>query len=502
MNDATSEALNHADLPFEVLMEHLHVRSSHGRNPLSQCYFFYQLAFLRPRELDGLVVTPLPDFALGTHFELQMGLLDRREGLRAQLEYNPDLFDAPTIRQVLEDYKRALELMRDVPESRLSDIQVSRQAIAAATLPTETPGEEPRRPANSTERKLQEIWESLLGVSPIGLNQNYFELGGTSILAVRLFSKIASEFGRKLPLSILFEAQTIARLARVLREDGHSAGWSPLVAVQPKGSRPPFFCVHAAGGNVLVYRELSEHLGADQPFYGLQAQGLDGERPILETIEDMATLYVNEVRSFQPHGPYFLGGYCMGGTVAFEMAQQLRSQGEEVALLALFDTLNWCNIPADNTWRRMRQAFQRLKFHGYNFVLLDGGEKGQFLQEKLSSLRSRAKIWRGILLNKFSRKRKDNLSESRVLGDMWQINDRSSVAYVAKPYDGVVTDFRPMRQYSKYRPAEDDWSRLALRGVELITLPVYPAGMLLSPFVKHLATALNVCISRTIRNTR
>ena len=502
VNDATSEALNHAELPFEVLMEHLHVRSSHGRNPLSQCYFFYQLAFLRPRELDGLVVTPLPDFALGTHFELQMGLLDRREGLRAQLEYNPDLFDAPTIRQVLEDYKRALELMRDVPESRLSDIQVSRQAIAAATLPTETAGEEPRRPANSTERKLQEIWESLLGVSPIGLNQNYFELGGTSILAVRLFSKIASEFGQKLPLSILFEAQTIARLARVLREDGHSAGWSPLVAVQPKGSRPPFFCVHAAGGNVLVYRELSEHLGADQPFFGLQAQGLDGERPILETIEDMATLYVNEVRRFQPHGPYFLGGYCMGGTVAFEMAQQLRSQGEEVALLALFDTLNWCNIPADNAWRRMRQAFQRLKFHGYNFVLLDGGEKGQFLQEKLSSLRSRAKIWRGILLNKFSRKRKDNLSESRVLGDMWQINDRSSVAYVAKPYDGVVTDFRPMRQYSKYRPAEDDWSRLALRGVELITLPVYPAGMLLSPFVKHLANALNVCISRTIRNTR
>ena len=85
---------------------------------------------------------------------------------------------------------------------------------------------------------------------------------------------------------------------------------------------------------------------------------------------------------------------------------------------------------------------------------------------------------------------------------MWQINDRSSVAYVAKPYDGIVTDFRPMRQYSKYRPAEDDWSRLALRGVELITLPVYPAGMLLSPFVKHLANALNVCISRTIRNTR
>ncbi len=449
--------------------------------------------------MDRLVVTPLPDFGLGTHFELQMGLLDRREGLRAQLEYNPDLFDASTIRQVLEDYKKVLELMRDVPEARISELPVSRQAPAGQVFPAASEDEAPRRPADEIEKKLQKIWEGLLGVSPIGLNQNYFELGGTSILAVRLFAHIAREFDRKLPLSVLFEAQTIAQLAKVLRKDDASKGWSSLVAIQPKGSRPPFFCIHAAGGNVLLYRDLSKHLGSDQPFYGLQAQGLDGELPYLQTIEEMAARYVKDLRRFQARGPYYLGGYCMGGTVAYEMAQQLRAQGEEVALLALFDTLNWCNIPVDNTWRRIRQIAQKLKYHALNFLLLDTSEKRQFFGEKLSALRTRSRIWRGILFSKFSASTKAHKSESRVMGEMWQLNDQASVVYQAKPYDGVVTDFRPMRQYSKYRPAEDDWARLALGDVEILTLPVYPAGMLLEPFVRHLAEALKTTISRSIR---
>jgi len=502
VRDVTLDALNNADVPLEVLMDELAVRSVHGRNPLSQCYFFYQLAFLRPRELDQLTVSPLPDFGLGTHFELQMGLLERREGIRAQLEYNPDLYDAATIRQVLEDYQKVLQQIRDVPEAHIHELQISPRARRKeAPIPLLFKGMDssPRRPADETERKLQKIWESVLGVAPVGLNQNYFELGGTSILAVRLFGQVAKQFQRKLPLSALFEAPTIALLAKHLRERGDDHAWSPLVAIQPLGSRPPFFCIHGGGGNVLIYRDLSKHLGADQPFYGVQAQGLDGERPYLTTIEAMASLYVKEVRRVQPHGPYYLGGYCMGGTVAYEMAQQLKAQGEEVALLALFDTMNWYSIPADNTWRKLRQISQRLEYHVKNFLLLDASEKRKFFAEKVKVLRSRTHVWRGILQNKFSTNTAEKKSESRMLGEMWQINDRACVVYQAKPYDGVVTDFRPMRQYAKYRPAEGDWNRLALGGLEIMTLPVYPAGMLLEPFVRHLADALKVTISRTIR---
>lgn len=179
VRDVTVDALNNADLPFEVLIDDLAVRSVNGRNPLSQCYFFYQLAFLRPRELNEVAITPLPDFGLGTHFELQMGLLERSEGVRAQLEYNPDLFDAATIRQVLDDYRKVLEQMRDVPEAHLSELQVSPRGQETQAPPVAPPAADtsPRRPADETERKLGKIWESLLGIAPIGLNQNYFELG-------------------------------------------------------------------------------------------------------------------------------------------------------------------------------------------------------------------------------------------------------------------------------------------------------------------------------------
>src|SRR3984893_544508 len=198
---------------------------------------------------------------------------------------------------------------------------------------------------DDTARQLGLIWQELLGVDSVGLDQNYFDLGGDSVLAVHLFAQIEKTFRVKLPLATLFDAPTIQELAGILRSEAPSKGWSPLVAIQDSGSRPPFFCVHGAGGNVLIYRELSQHLGPDQPFYGLQSQGLDGASPPLTRIEDMAALYLTGIRSEQPNGPYFIGGYCGGGLIAYEVAQRLEGAGEEVALLALLDTMNFSHIP-------------------------------------------------------------------------------------------------------------------------------------------------------------
>src|SRR5271165_1358009 len=170
-------------------------------------------------------------------------------------------------------------------------------------------------PEDDTAVRLSRIWQELLGVEAVSPDQNFFDLGGDSSLAVRMFSQIEKVFGIKLPLATLYEAPTIEELARVLRDGISASGWSPLVAIQPTGFRPPFFCIHGAGGTVLMYRELSQHLGDDQPFYGLQAQGLDGSCPPLTRVEEMAEVYVKEIRKAQPQGPYFIGGYCMGGTV-------------------------------------------------------------------------------------------------------------------------------------------------------------------------------------------
>jgi len=342
---------------------------------------------------------------------------------------------------------------------------------------------------HETADQLTRIWQQILGVDSIGPDQNYFDLGGDSSLAVQMFAQIEKTFKIKLPLATLYEAPTIEELSKILRGETVVSGWSPLVAIQVAGSRPPFFCMHGAGGTVLMYRDLSQHLGDDQPFYGLQSQGLDGTSSPLTTVEEMAALYVTEIRRVQSHGPYFLGGYCLGGTVAFEVAQQLRAEGETVALLALFDTMNWHKIPL-TVWSKSSHATQRLYFHAASFLSVDSEGKARFLKEKLGVLKSRIPVWRGMLLSRFSNGSNHAVSNSLLLGKVWQANDRASWNYLAKPYPGVVTDIRPAKQYRVFSKPDLKWDRLAQGGQESIVLPVNPAMMLVEPFVEHLAIAL------------
>ena len=192
-------------------------------------------------------------------------------------------------------------------------------------------------PRDVVELQLTEQWEELLHVA-CGVTDDFFELGGHSLLAVRLMSRIEQLYGKKIPLATLFKAPTIESLSTILRQETDGSSWSPLVAIQPHGSEPPFFCVHAVSGDVLCYRALSRSLGAQQPFYALQARGLDDEQEPQTQVEAMAADYLAAVRSVQPHGPYLLGGWSIGGLIAFEMTRQLQAQGEEVRLLVLFDT--------------------------------------------------------------------------------------------------------------------------------------------------------------------
>jgi aspartate racemase len=352
-------------------------------------------------------------------------------------------------------------------------------------------------PRDPMEQMLVQIWSGILRVKSLSIRDNFFDLGGHSLLAVRIVAEIETLLNRRLPLATLYKAPTIEKLAQILRGEVSSPGWSPLVTIQPAGSRPPLFCMHGAGGTVLIYRDLSRHLGLDQPFYGLQSQGLDGSRPPLETIEEMATLYISEIRRAQPRGPYFLGGYCGGGTIAYEVAQQLQADGEQVALLALFDTMNWSKIPA-TLWNKLTYSSQRLVFHASSFLSLNLGDQSKFLREKMETLRSRIPVWRGMLLAKFSRNPSSTASLSFLLGRIWQTNDQACFQYVPKPYPGAVTDFRPLAQYKIFSKPGLKFERLAQGGQDVIVLPVNPASMLVEPFVGHLADALRRSIDAAI----
>jgi thioesterase domain-containing protein/acyl carrier protein len=349
-------------------------------------------------------------------------------------------------------------------------------------------------PRDEVEKTISGIWQKVLGVKQIGIYDNYFDLGGNSINAARLFAEIEKVFKKRIPLATLFNAPTIEQFASIIRKEEWS--WSLLVPIQSGGSKPPFFCIHAAGGNVLNYRDLAHHLGPDQPVYGLQSQGLDGEQPFLTRIEDMASLYIKEIQAVQPQGPYFLGGYCLGGTIALEIAQQIYAQGQEVALLALWETYNWANVQAKSLFDKVYSQMQRIEFHIRNFLLLNNNEKLTFIKEKTDAVKDRKKVWAGMIAAKLGKRIQSSNGHNLLLYRLWNVNDHAAVNYVPKVYPGRISHFRPTKEYSRFADPKANWDELAAGGVETYRLPVYPAGMLVEPFVGLLGKNLRECIQK------
>ncbi|MCL6753052.1 amino acid adenylation domain-containing protein [Nostoc sp. CCCryo 231-06] len=193
-------------------------------------------------------------------------------------------------------------------------------------------------PRNFTELALAKLWENLLNTSPVGVIDNFFDLGGHSFLAVRLMAQIQDKFGHNLPLSTLFENPTIEKLATIVSQPFRQTSNSHLVAINSDGNKIPFFCIHGAGGNISPYFNLSKRLGEDYPLYALE-DTLEKEKPEVISVEETATRYLLEIRKIQPNGPYLLGGHCYGGVLAFEIAQQLQKQGQRVGLLVVIDAI-------------------------------------------------------------------------------------------------------------------------------------------------------------------
>ena len=199
-------------------------------------------------------------------------------------------------------------------------------------------------PRDPLELGLAQLWEDVLDLRPVSVTGDFFALGGHSLLAVQLLARIGKCFGRAIPLPALMAAPTVEHVAALLRDDRAVAdAWhAPLVTMQANGTRLPFFCIHPTGGNVLCYASLARHLGDDQPFHAVQNPQLYAEESIAAapalTIEGLAAVYVEAIRARQPHGPYVLGGWSSGGSIAVEMGRQLMGAGEEIGLVVLIDS--------------------------------------------------------------------------------------------------------------------------------------------------------------------
>ncbi|MEI6126693.1 MAG: alpha/beta fold hydrolase, partial [Pseudomonadota bacterium] len=294
------------------------------------------------------------------------------------------------------------------------------------------------------------------------------------------------------PLATLFEAPTVEKLSAIIASKDWKPSWASLVPIQPGSAKPIFFCIHGAGGNILLYRDLAKHLGSDQPFYGLQAKGLNGMQTFNTSIEDMASDYIKEIRDLQPEGPYYLGGYCLGGTIAFEMAQQLRQQGQKIGLLTLFDTQRqWATDL--NFFIKLYQLYQQFYFHTGNFLQADIKGKQAFVFEKTRETGRRIRRRYDILLSKIAYAFNFRVDKPLVL--MEKINDHASMSYLPTPYPGTVTLFRPCRAYSGYSDPLYGWGNGLTEAVDVQQLSSYPAGMLVEPFVAELAEKLQICLT-------
>jgi amino acid adenylation domain-containing protein len=370
--------------------------------------------------------------------------------------------------------------------------KVDRRALAAAPSPGLDPSPAGVPPRDEVERRLAAIWQEVLAVAEPGIHDDYFDLGGHSLLAVRLFSRIADVFGRQLPLGTIFQAPTIARLAELLRKVETPNAGSSIVVIQAGGSLPPFFCVPGVGGNVVGYSDLARHLGPDQPVYGLQAPGLDGIGEPLSRVEDMASLYVREIRACLPEGPFLLGGASFGGRVAFEMARQLESMGSQVHLVALFDAFA-PGIEGPSLRARSRGYAARIAYHGRN--VLFGARRRDYVVRKSRTIlrRLKSRLWQAVHAS-YQRRSKPL---PRILQDVREAGYLANRRYRAQPYGGRVVLFRAgVRSAADALSADMGWSRFAKGGVEIREVPGDHVDMLLKPQVVSLAQQLRECLAR------
>jgi amino acid adenylation domain-containing protein len=371
--------------------------------------------------------------------------------------------------------------------------KTDRQALRTIDPAPETRQAPSIAPCDALEYRLLKIWEEVLSISPIGMDDDFFDLGGDSLQSIILLAKIEDALNQKLPLGVLYEAPTIARLAARLGDPDSLL--APLVlAIQPSGSRPPFLCV----GAFALFRPLAHKLGFDQPFLGVPLPGAR-ELMVPYRLEDIAAHCVKTIRATQAEGPYFLGGWCDTGVLAYEIAQQLRRQGQHVALLVLFDAKN----PSSNkNLSRKDAAFagvflicQWLKQQYRTLRHLRGREVVQYIRGliawRIYSMKQR--IWTIVYRSEL---RAGAAASGQPL-EVAQVLPLCVQNYDPQPYDGPTLLFqRKDRPTGRYRDSQYGWGKVANK-LQICEVPGDHMTMFSDPNVQVMGERLDSSLRET-----
>ncbi|MBR8830445.1 MAG: hypothetical protein N5P05_000084 [Chroococcopsis gigantea SAG 12.99] len=470
--------------PFEKLVEEIKWEGNSERSPLLQLLFALNPPWVNDVaqgevQLPDLTLTSLFGYVYvgETKFDLTLVMRETTAGLRTVFEYNADIFKESTIIRFLTDFEALLFRLVDDPDR---DIVSLAQPLAQTKLSHRLPPRIEDSKENNIyissrdeiESKLTHIWQEVMGMRPIGIKDNFFALGGNSLLAVRLCERIQQTFQNNLSLSAIFQAPSIEELAKIIRRRTQLPSWYSLVPIQPQGSRPPLFGIH-----YLKFHDLSRHLGKDQPIYGLRygiAESIDKTFSSLPSIEDLAAHFIEEARFIQPQGPYFLMGHSFGGMVAYEMAQQLRASGLGVGLLVLFDTY------IESVAEGLPLPFPT-RFH--NLLKLGPAE---FMKRSL-------KIFQDFRHDYFERKptlETDNLYYPHF--HTAEPLNAIRLTYSPKPYNGQVILFQSIHRSINYSviPPEDGLKKFVGDNLQVYNVPGNHGSLLEEPHIKLTAKKL------------
>jgi thioesterase domain-containing protein len=503
--EVTLGAFAHVDVPFEKLVEELNPPRTLSYNPVFQVMFSAIKAGRLPQF--GDVVASSYVITTGTSaFDLSMDFIeDADDRWWLNVEYNTTLFDYVRAARMLRDYLTLLGAIATQPELRLSELVALLEAegdtnshISAGahgnthgTALSEARGGSSRgrdesEPRDALEQILLRIWKRVLGVSKVGIYDDFFDLGGHSLLAAHLMSEVQKAVGRKIPVAVLFRSSTIDSFAEAIRQ---GTEWTPdplLMEIQGGSREPPIFAVAAPGVDTLGYALLARHIGAEQPFYKLQAYApMSSLLPYtIEELRTMAREYIGAMRAIQPEGPYFLIGACGGVHIAEQMVLELEADGRDVGLLVLIDT--WVLQNRQIRWlARIDYFYRRLRYLSQ-----------MPLPAQLSSYRA------GIAKHLRRLVGRETEPPSPWVKAYWPGKDFRPWQFQAR----ILLFRRPRQPYFYVKDPEMGWGARSTGGVEICLVDAAHEEMLREPAVRIIAEKLRETLpclkGRNSENTR
>jgi thioesterase domain-containing protein len=353
-------------------------------------------------------------------------------------------------------------------------------------------------PRDALERQLAKIWEEALGLSQVGRTDNFFEIGGHSLLGIASLARIQKAFGRRLPVGTLFASPSIEQIAEVLRQDGWTPPW--IISLQPRGSAPPLFCIDQR----INYRNLALELGNDQPVYLLPFDNIFPEGSTRE-VTDIAREFIRQMRMVQPEGPYYLVGMCLGGRVALAIAHHLCQQGEKVAMLAIIDALG----PGHRTFLRALPLRKRLRYLLFDELILEWKIlKRLSWKERVEIIKTTLKLdaryrknnlkWR--VTNAYYRMRGQPVPQK--YRDTFRLMRASMGDYSPPdPFPGCVTLFRPAdRPSGPFHELEYGWNKGTVSSLVVHEIPGRHGELLTKPNVAFLGQKLAASLREAHKN--